>query len=257
MKTSEAVAIIHRGIFREKDAISAYIKFAKAVKDPKAKNVLINLADDEVGHLNKLEKHLMNILKNKPWLYPKADEIEAVAAVFSSSAYPEKEIREKDLVEVDEIKILNLAVDREIIANRYYLDLAAMTESPEAKEMFLALAKEEELHMKILKAEIDSIGQSGFWFDIQEFTMEQEGSGIAYSASFPTGSIRKPGCSRPRRSTANEFPACTLRRSWKGAGGGPCTDPRGKPVTGEAGRFDRHPGGIYTDPTAGRRLSGR
>ena len=44
MKTSEAVAIIHRGIYREKDAIRAYIKFAKAVKDPKAKNVLINLA---------------------------------------------------------------------------------------------------------------------------------------------------------------------------------------------------------------------
>ena len=92
--------------------------------------------------------------------------------MFSSSAYPEKEIREEDLVDVDEIRILNLAVDREIIANRYYLDLAARTEAPEAKEMFLALAKEEELHMKILKAEIDSIGQSGFWFDMQEFTME-------------------------------------------------------------------------------------
>jgi len=172
MKTSEAVAIIHRGIYREKDAIRAYIKFAKAVKDPKAKNVLINLADDEVGHMTKLEKHLMNILKDQPWLYPKADEIDAVAAVFTSSAYPEKEISEEDLVNVDEIRILNLAVDREIIANRYYLDLAAKTESPEAKEMFLALAKEEELHMKILKAEIDSIGQSGFWFDTQEFSME-------------------------------------------------------------------------------------
>ncbi len=38
--------------------------------------------------------------------------------------------------------------------------------------MFLSLAKEEELHMKILQAEIDSISQSGFWFDMQEFTME-------------------------------------------------------------------------------------
>jgi len=173
MKTSEAVAIIHRGIFREKDAIRAYIKFAKAVRDPKAKNVLINLADDEVGHLTKLERHLMNMLKNQPWVLPKAEEIDAVAAVFTSSAYPDKDIREEDLVDVDEIRILNLAVDREIIANRYYLDLAARSESPEAKEMFLALAKEEELHMKILKAEIDSIGQNGFWFDIQEFTMEE------------------------------------------------------------------------------------
>jgi hypothetical protein len=27
--------------------------------------------------------------------------------------------------------------------------------------------------MKILRAEIDSIGQNGFWFDMQEFTMEK------------------------------------------------------------------------------------
>jgi rubrerythrin len=173
MKTSEAVAIIHRGIYREKDAIRAYVKFAKVVKDPKAKNVLINLADDEVGHLTKLEKHLMNIIRKQPWLLPKAEEIEAVAAVFASGAYQDKEIREEDLVDVDEVKILSLAVDREIIANRYYLDLAGKAEDPEAKEMFLSLAKEEEMHMKILQAEIDSIGQSGFWFDMQEFTMEQ------------------------------------------------------------------------------------
>jgi rubrerythrin len=79
----------------------------------------------------------------------------------------------KDLGKVDEIRILEIAVEREIIANKFYLDLAAKAHSPEAKEMFLALAKEEELHMKILRAEIDSIGQNGFWFDMQEFTMEK------------------------------------------------------------------------------------
>ena len=173
MKTSEAVAIIHRGIYREKDAISAYIKFAKAVKDPKAKNVLINLADDEVGHLTKLEKHLMRLLKGQPWLLPKAEEIEAVAAVFNSSAYANLDIRSEDIAKADEAKILGIAVQREIVANKFYLDLAAKEKSPEAKEMFLSLAKEEELHMKILQAEIDSIGQSGFWFDMQEFTMEK------------------------------------------------------------------------------------
>src|SRR3970040_2150672 len=114
MKTSEAVAIIHRGIYREKDAISAYIKFDKAVTDPKGKNVRLQMA-----------------------------------------------------------KSLGIAVQRESVANKFYLDLAAKEKSTEAKEMFLSLAKEEELHMKILQAEIASIGQSGFWFDMQEFTMEQ------------------------------------------------------------------------------------
>ncbi|MBM2827821.1 MAG: rubrerythrin domain protein [Actinobacteria bacterium] len=173
MKTSEAVAVIHRGIHREKEAISAYIKFAKAVKDQKAKSVLINLADDEVGHMTKLEKHLVNILRGQPWLLPKAEEIEAVAAVFASSAYPGMDIQIKGLEKVDEVRILEIAVEREIIANNFYLDLAAKATSAEAKEMFLSLAKEEELHMKILRAEIDSLGQTGFWFDMQEFTMEK------------------------------------------------------------------------------------
>src|SRR4030067_733248 len=160
MKTSEAVAIIHRGIFRGKNAIRTYIKFAKAVKDPKAKNVLINLADDEVGHMTKLEKHLLNLLKGQPWLLPKAEEMEAVAAGFSSSAHPDLDMREKALKKVDEIRIVGSAVRREIVANKHYLALAAQTKSAGAKEMFLALAKEEELHMKILQGESDSVGNS-------------------------------------------------------------------------------------------------
>jgi len=64
-------------------------------------------------------------------------------------------------------------VEREIVANRTYLEMAASAQSAVAKEMFLSLAKEEETHAKILRAEVDSIGQNGFWFDMQEFTMEQ------------------------------------------------------------------------------------
>jgi len=172
MKTSEMVAIIHRGIYREKDAIRAYIEFAKRVKDPKAKNVLINLAADEVGHMTKLEKHLMSLLKGQPWLLPKEEEIRDVAAVFEGSAYDNLDLKSEDLAKADEIQILKIAVEREIVANKFYIDLAEKAKSEDAKKMFLSLAKEEELHMKILNAEIDSIGQSGFWFDMQEFSME-------------------------------------------------------------------------------------
>lgn len=172
METSEMVAIIHRAIYREKDAISTYIRLAKRLKDPKAKNVLIHLAADEVGHMTKLEKHLVSLLKGEPWLLPKAEEIREVQAVFEGGAYDILEIQEGDLAKADEIRILQIAVEREIVANRFYIELAEKAKSEEAKKMFLSLAKEEELHMKILKAEIDSIGQNGFWFDMQEFTME-------------------------------------------------------------------------------------
>src|SRR5512134_1754496 len=162
MNGSEIVVVVHKAIDREKDAISLYLKLAKAVKDPKAKNVLINLATDEVGHLDKLERHLTSILSGKEGLLPKGSEIlDAMAAQLTESSrfvFP---------------SAAELAVEREIVANRTYLEMAASAQTPAAKEMFLSLAKEEETHAKILRAEVDSIGQNGFWFDMQEFTMEQ------------------------------------------------------------------------------------
>jgi rubrerythrin len=169
----DIVVVLHRAIDREKEAISTYLRLAKATRDAKAKNVLINLAMDEVSHMTKLEAHLSSLLRGKSWLLPKADDaFDATAAVLPPSARLEK-IDPGKIEQADEIRILELAVDKEIEANRHYLDLARQADSDEAKAMFLFLAKEEELHAKLLRAEIDSIGQSGFWFDMQEFTMEQ------------------------------------------------------------------------------------
>lgn len=172
MKGSEIVVVVHKAIDREKDAISLYLKLAKAVKDPKAKSVLISLATDEVGHMDKLERHLTSILSGKDWVLPKADILDAMTArLMESSTFVFPSAAE--LARADEIRILELAVEREIVANRTYLEMASAAGSGVAKEMFLALAKEEEMHAKILRAEVDSIGQNGFWFGMQEFTMEQ------------------------------------------------------------------------------------
>ena len=171
-KSSEIVVVVHKAIDREKDAIALYLQLAKAVKDPKAKNVLINLASDEVGHLDKLERHLTSILAGKDWVLSRSEVRDAMAAQLTESAkfvFPGA----AELARADEIRILELAVEREIVANRQYLEMAGSAESAAAREMFVALAKEEETHAKILRAEVDSIGQSGFWFDMQEFTMEQ------------------------------------------------------------------------------------
>ena len=67
MSSPEMVSIVHRAIDRERDAINAYLGLAKIVTDVKAKNVLIHLASDEVGHMTKLEKHLISVLRGKDW----------------------------------------------------------------------------------------------------------------------------------------------------------------------------------------------
>ncbi|MCL5965730.1 MAG: hypothetical protein M1550_00660 [Deltaproteobacteria bacterium] len=169
----EIVVVVHRAIDREKEAITTYLHLAKVIKDHNARTVLINLALDEVGHMNKLEGHLSSLLQGKSWLLPRAEnEREATAAVLTPSA-PLEMIDAGKLATADEIRILEVAIDKEIGANQAYLNLAKGAASAAAREMFLALAKEEELHAKLLQAEVDSIGQNGFWFDMQEFTMEQ------------------------------------------------------------------------------------
>ncbi|MBI5574894.1 MAG: ferritin family protein [Deltaproteobacteria bacterium] len=172
MQAPEIVKVIHTAIDKEKEAIATYLQLAKVIKDVKAKNVLINLASDEVGHMNKLEDHLISFLEGKSWVIPRAEGAETIAAVMTKSAKLEK-IDPGKLARADEIRILEIAIDKEIAANRAYLDMARDAASKEAKEMFLSLAGEEDMHARILKAEVDSIGQNGFWFDMQEFTMEQ------------------------------------------------------------------------------------
>jgi len=172
MSSPEMVSIVHRAIDRERDAINVYLGLAKIVTDAKAKNVLIHLASDEVGHMTKLEKHLISVLRGKDWVIERADLVEEMSVQVSQPSVLEK-IDAKKLAQADTIRILRIAIDREVEANRFYAEMAERSKKDSAKEMFLALAKEEDLHAKILRAEVDSIGQNGFWFDMQEFTMEQ------------------------------------------------------------------------------------
>ncbi|MBE0606723.1 MAG: ferritin family protein [Deltaproteobacteria bacterium] len=172
MGSPEMVAIVHRAIDRERDAINLYLGLAKIVADVNAKNVLIHLASDEVGHMAKLEKHLISVLRGKDWVIERADLVEAMAEQISQPSVLEK-FDAKELAKADTVQVLRFAIDREIEATRFYLEMAERSKKDSAKEMFLSLAKEEELHEKILRAEVDSIGQNGFWCDMQEFTMEQ------------------------------------------------------------------------------------
>jgi rubrerythrin len=169
----EIVAAVHAAIDREKDAIKTYLRLAKVTQDGKARSVLISIATDEVGHMEKLEGHLTALLQGKAWILPKSDLASAVSAALTPSMTLEK-VNFDALGQADELKVLELALDAEHMANRAYLEMAEKAQGPDVKEMFLALAKEETVHAKILRAEIDAITENGFWLDMQEFTVEME-----------------------------------------------------------------------------------
>ncbi|NIS74457.1 MAG: rubrerythrin [Deltaproteobacteria bacterium] len=171
MELSEIVRVIHIAIGNEKGACKRYLKFAKNTKDEKGRVVLLNLAMDEMGHLEKLEKQLYAMMEGKPWVLPVTDE-EDPAVVETGEA--DVDLLNLDIEALDDLKALEVALEYEILANKYYLTQAGKTDNEELKKLFLSLAAEEEIHKNIIQAEIDSISDSGFWFGHQEFSVEME-----------------------------------------------------------------------------------
>ncbi|NIO16176.1 MAG: rubrerythrin [Deltaproteobacteria bacterium] len=171
MELSEVVKAIHIAIGNEKGACKRYLKFAKNTKDEKGRVVLLNLAMDELGHLEKLEKQLHVMMEGKPWVLPVTEEAQR-AVVETGEA--DVDLLNLDIDTLDDLKALEVALEYEILANKYYLRQAEKTEDEVLKKLFLSLAAEEEVHKKIIQAEIDSISDSGFWFDYQEFSVEME-----------------------------------------------------------------------------------
>lgn len=171
MELSEIVKVIHIAIGNEKGACKRYLKFAKNTKDDKGRVVLLNLAMDEMGHLEKLEKQLYAMMEGKPWVLPVTDE-EEPAVVETGEA--DVDLLNLDIESLDDLRALEVALEYEILANKYYLTQAGKTDNDELKKLFLSLAAEEEIHKKIIQAEIDSISDSGFWFGYQEFSVEME-----------------------------------------------------------------------------------
>jgi rubrerythrin len=171
MELSEIVRVIHIAIGNEKGACKRYLKFAKHTKDDKGRLVLLNLAMDEMGHLEKLEKQLYAMMEGKPWVLPVTDE-EDPAVVETGQA--DVDLLNLDIEALDDLKALEVALEYEILANKFYLTQAGKTDNEAVKKLFLSLAAEEEIHKKIIQAEIDSISDSGFWFGHQEFSVEME-----------------------------------------------------------------------------------
>lgn len=171
MELSEMVKAIHVAIGNEKGACKRYLKFAKNTKDEKGRVVLLNLAMDEMGHLEKLEKQLYAMMEGKPWVLPVTEE--ATEAVVETGE-ADVDLLNLDIDTLDDLKALEVALEYEILANKYYLRQAEKADNEELKKLFLSLAAEEEIHKKIIQAEIDSISDSGFWFDYQEFSVEME-----------------------------------------------------------------------------------
>ncbi|HUW20355.1 MAG TPA: ferritin family protein [Sedimentisphaerales bacterium] len=136
--------ILDFAIAREVEANKFYTELAQRMGSPAMREVFEEFAIEELGHKMKLEAVKGGQIKLKE---------EQVQSLEIADYVVEEEIR-SDMSYAD---VLVVAMRKEKVSYRLYIDLAGAAEAEELTEMFLALAQEEAKHKLRFEIEYDDI----------------------------------------------------------------------------------------------------
>ncbi len=146
MDLKEAFEIAIQG---EIEGREFYRAMAKQTSDSKAKEMFMNLSNDEDMHLLFLKKLYEEYKKNDKIELPELPKIREFDDLESPIFTREFKnfIKDKDL----EMSALSIAMKLELESSQFYKKVANETDNKEIKELFLYLSKWEEEHFKALK----------------------------------------------------------------------------------------------------------
>jgi rubrerythrin len=167
----DAVAAIKTAMETEKRGIEFYLKYAHRTKDETGKNMFILLARDELDHYEVLEQALAREGSGADWA---AVEVKRSLVEQVVPKIRERDLRVKGEEGTDQVQALNAALDQERRSVELYRQQMSKSLHPAARSVFQRLVTIEEAHYDIIQAELDSITNSGFWFQVPEFNLEEE-----------------------------------------------------------------------------------
>jgi rubrerythrin len=128
------------------------------------------LAREEQGHVDYLHFKLEELRKTGK---VNSDDLETV--IPSAEAIDAAVHQLKGKMAADdrgaELEMLRKALEVEIETSNYYQKMVDTLE-PQGQNLFKRFLEIEGGHQAIIRAEIDSLNGSGFWFDIPEFDLE-------------------------------------------------------------------------------------
>jgi rubrerythrin len=157
-QNQEVADILRMAIKGEEDGFFFYDLLSKKATNNDAKRKLENLRDDESRHKETLvgifHKYVGDEIGELP---PKG--INALAEVFRRGHLEERKT---------EMEFLNLAIEAEIAATKYYQEQRELIKDATFQEIFDKLADEENGHYQLLMAEKEALAGNYYWFEYDE-----------------------------------------------------------------------------------------
>ena len=163
---------IKTALVYENKVFATYQKAEAEATDETGKRVFKVLADEEQGHIDYLESCLAEWQKTGKLTVEKLE-----------TAIPSQEAIQKRVGQIDpntrgeatprEVELLDQALAAEIETAGFYKRMVEELDD-EGKALFKRFVEIEEGHVSIVEAELDSVRGNGFWFGMQEFSLEAE-----------------------------------------------------------------------------------
>ncbi|PLX70562.1 MAG: rubrerythrin [Denitrovibrio sp.] len=166
----ELIAALKTAYEAEKEGMRAYLHFAKETNVAGGKDMFVQLALDEVDHMEMIQSFMEKTLKGETFTPVE------VPAGRLSKIMPDLDDASRQPIEkgsVSDEKALKVGMEQELKAKEFYLAEAAKTTDNVVKEFFEKLAGVEQKHYDILSAELSYMQKDGFWFDAMEFSLEK------------------------------------------------------------------------------------
>jgi rubrerythrin len=159
----------------EEKVHAVYAKAAKEAKDPVAVKVYATMSEEEARHVAYLKSRLAEW---KAHGHLAEERLESLVPSYEAVTRGVARLKEKAATlgqrrrdAEAELAYLQqaLAVENETFA--FYSRMVAET-PPEARRLFERFLEIEKAHGAIVQAQIDAVTGLGFWFDLQEFSLE-------------------------------------------------------------------------------------
>jgi rubrerythrin len=165
----EVVEAIKMAIQLEKDGQAFFKAAAAKTSNSLGKKMFEKLASDEINHLKTFQEMFDSLTGGKDWRH--------VVQGYSPAKHPPLFVTDdtpKSRAEKSEgeVEALRDAMEVERKAIDFFSEAAENAGDSMARQIFERIKEEEVLHYDLLQAQYDSVTNSGFWFDIQEFQMD-------------------------------------------------------------------------------------
>ena len=141
----------------ERRGYTFYTNASRKTKHGPGRVMFQRLAAEESDHLRRLQEEYHSLIRQNEWLKREPSHL-PLSRKIAEEIFPQKELLKVEVKEgTTELEALNIAMDLERRSHRFFTDFARQIDDASGKKIFMDFAKDEESHLRALKAEYQNL----------------------------------------------------------------------------------------------------